>query len=187
MPNRFAFNPVVPNLLRRVPSGLEALYVRIEESLVRNFREGDEKLARTILQWAACSKRPLSLAGLEDALKPEYSHLIDLRFTVSRVCGEFVIITPQVQILMTHARARDFLLQSPDRKLFIPQTQSHNQIFRKCINYIMTSNLKSPRHPSKPDLFLEYAISAWPYHLSNGCTFLRCRRNCGLLPRLRNP
>src|SRR6202044_1385446 len=82
----------IEETLEGLPSGMGELYHRMELLILKSTRPRDQDLARTILTWAACPRRPLTLPELEQALKPEFPVLLDLSFTISQVCGQFVVI-----------------------------------------------------------------------------------------------
>lgn len=70
-----------------IPSGMEQPYQRMERTIIEKTRPRDQKLGQIILTWAACSRQPLVLKELAQALQLEFSVMLDLKFTISRVCG----------------------------------------------------------------------------------------------------
>ncbi|KAI9748072.1 MAG: hypothetical protein M4579_007319, partial [Chaenotheca gracillima] len=100
----------IDEVLQELPSGIESLYKSIETDLFKNIRSADQNLAKKILRWATCSRLPLTLEELQYALMPELSNLLDPRYTVSQLCGQFIVIDDQARLTMLHQTARDYLL-----------------------------------------------------------------------------
>ncbi|RFU27778.1 hypothetical protein B7463_g8557, partial [Scytalidium lignicola] len=70
--------------LAGIPHGMQQLYQRMESSILNTSKPRDRLLAKTVLTWAVCSRRPLMLDELSQALKPEFAVLLELRFAISR-------------------------------------------------------------------------------------------------------
>ncbi|GFP56267.1 protein SERAC1 [Trichoderma asperellum] len=60
--------PDVENALMELPSGMEALYNRMAISVQSQQSASDRRLGHTILNWATCARRLLSIEELGDAL-----------------------------------------------------------------------------------------------------------------------
>ena len=155
----------IQRVLSDIPTGMESLYRSIETDMLKNIRQADRSLAKTILRWATCSKSPLTLVQLQEALLPEFSSLLDPRYTVSSLCGQFVIIDSQDRVTMLHQTARDYLLKPSGTELSLNATDSQGYLFGRCL-----SALIQPVGPNvlgtQPDThFRSYAVTSWPYHL----------------------
>ncbi len=155
----------VEQALEDVPQGLEPLYERMDATLSENSRPTDVAIGRSILMWIACAKRTLSISELSEALKPEYSNLLDLKFTIKRVCGEFVVVDSKDSVSMIHATARDYLIKTPMLAFHIPFAASHERIFAKCLSILISSSPKIQTGVTKPHSFLLYATTSWAFHL----------------------
>ncbi|KAL2221578.1 hypothetical protein M432DRAFT_587555 [Thermoascus aurantiacus ATCC 26904] len=158
----------VEEAINEVPADLEELYQRMDATLAKSLRRGDQEMAKTIFIWATCSKRPLSFEELSRALQPEYSYMLDLKSTISRLCGDFIVVG-KTGVSMVHSTAREYLTKKEDLHFFVSPHKAHNFIFRKCVS----SLLDIPRsHVDKAltDPFLRYAAMSWPYHLKESST-----------------
>jgi len=156
----------VDQALEDVPQGLEPLYERMDATLSDNPRPADIAMGRSILMWIACAKRALTVSELSEALKPEYAHVLDLKFTISRVCGEFVVVDSKDSVAMIHATARDYLIRTPSLTFHIPFAISHQRIFAKCLSILISSSPKVQVGVAKSQSFLQYAATSWAFHLS---------------------
>jgi WD40 repeat protein len=161
----------IEDALNDVPEDLEHLYGRMDAALARSSRPTDQALACTILMWVVCSHHRLNLEQLGDALKPEYAEVLDLRLTISQVCGEFIIIDNKGKVSMIHATARDFLTEKREMNFYISAAESHQKIFTKCVSELISSSSRIQMGQIKPKSFLEYAAMSWAYHLNrtSGC------------------
>ena len=162
----------IEETLEGLPSGMGELYYRMELSILKSTRSRDQDLARTILAWAACSRRPLTLPELEQALEPEFPMLLDLSFTINQVSGQFVVIDSSKQIVMVHQTAREYLVKSTESALAILPAEAHQKMFAKCMYFLDQSTQRrgSERRKSShlnvdKEPFLRYAATSWPYHL----------------------
>jgi WD40 repeat protein len=154
----------IERALKELPPELEPLYARMGENVAGQIRTGDLNLAKTILAWAICSRRPLTLQELSRALHPEYRP-IDLSHTVKQVCGEFISISAKGNVTMIHDTAREYLTKTPEARLFISTHEAHCAAFRKCISNLLTTNPRIRANHNNSQPFLLYAATSWAYHL----------------------
>ena len=164
----------IEETLEGLPTGMEELYHRMELLIMSFTKPRDQDLAKTILSWAACPRRPLHLDELEQALKPEFPVLLDPGFTINKVCGQFVVIDSSSQVVMVHQTAREYLLKSTESSLVIIPVEAHQKMFAKCMYFLdQNSQRRGPeRHKSghlniEKEPFLNYAVTSWPYHLES--------------------
>ncbi|KAL8848384.1 MAG: hypothetical protein Q9221_006583 [Calogaya cf. arnoldii] len=160
----------IEQALEEMPPDLEPLYHRMETALSKSSRPGDRILSNAILTWVICSERMLTLEELSEALKPEFSSVLDLRLTVSQVCGDFVVIDAKGRVGMVHQTAREYLTKTPGLDHSITPRDGHQRLFMKCISYL-SNPLPRPRgdisfSTSTPP-FLYYAATSWSYHLAS--------------------
>ncbi|TAQ86948.1 hypothetical protein B7494_g4728 [Chlorociboria aeruginascens] len=158
--------------LEDIPTGMEQLYQQMERTIMERTRPRDQKLGQMILTWAVCARRPINLKELAQALQPEFSVMLDLKFTISRVCGQFVVIDSSDQLVMVHKTARDHII-STDSALAVRVTESHEKLFTKCLSVSeqMQPRRDSDRRPgnqkaSENQDFVRYATTSWAYHLN---------------------
>ncbi|KAI7777971.1 hypothetical protein LA080_002883 [Diaporthe eres] len=154
----------IERALKELPPELGQLYARMGENVANQIRAGDLNVAKTILAWAICSRRPLTLQELLRALQPEYRP-IDLSHTVKQVCGEFVSISAKGNVTMIHNTAREYLTKAPEARLFVSTHEAHYAAFRKCISNLLTTNARIRPDHTKSQPFLLYAATSWAYHL----------------------
>lgn len=154
----------IERALKELPPELESLYTRMAENVAGQIRAGDLSLAKTILAWATCSRRPLTLQEMTRALHPEYRP-IDLAHTVKQVCGEFITISAKGTVTMIHDTAREYLTTTPESQLFVSTLEAHFAIFRKCISVLLTTKPRIRADYTDTQPFLLYAATSWAYHL----------------------
>ncbi|MCJ1378262.1 hypothetical protein MMC17_001359 [Xylographa soralifera] len=156
--------------LEGIPSGMAQLYQRMERRIIENTRPTDQKLGQMILTWAACSRRPLVLKELAQALQPEFSVMLDLTFTISRVCGQFVVIDSTDQLVMVHQTARDHVIAT-ESALAVNVTEGHEKLFVKCLSVLEEKQQQRRDADRRPNnqtsqRFVSYATTSWAYHLN---------------------
>lgn len=151
--------------LDSVPEELEPLYERMDSTLAKSCRSSDRAMGKTILLWIACSRHHLNLFDLAEALKPEYANILDLRYTISRVCGEFVIVDGKGVVSLVHSSARDCLFQNSHLNYHIPRDSSHQLVFAKCISALIDASPSIQKGHMRSQAFLRYASTSWPFHL----------------------
>lgn len=157
--------------LEDVPEKLEPLYERMDSTLAKSCRPSDRAMGKTILNWIACSRHPLNLLDLTEALQPEYTNILDLKYTISRVCGEFVIVDSRGVIAMVHSSARDCLFQNSSLNYHISRASAHQFIFTKCVTALINASPRIQAGQMKSQAFLLYASTSWPFHLEIGSEF----------------
>ena len=155
----------VEQALEEVPGDLEMLYERMDAALARQTRSADRAIGREILMWIACSTQSLTLSQLGGFLKPDYPRVLDLRLTISQVCGDFVVIDNHAHVAIVHSTARDILLKNTNLHLHIPLMESHLRIFTKCLTVLSSPGLRANIDQLEPHSFLPYAATSWPRHL----------------------
>ncbi|MCJ1424442.1 hypothetical protein MMC29_002330 [Sticta canariensis] len=149
-----------------IPSGMDSLYRRMETSIKNLTRVSDKDLSRTIPIWATYSRRPLSTDELLRALQPQFSAILDLKFTISKVCGHFVVIDSDNQIGLVHQTARDYLTKSSDLPFSISPHDAHEDLFNKTISVFLDRQIRSIAAQKPIIPFYVYSATSWAYHLS---------------------
>ncbi|CAL8581634.1 hypothetical protein XPA_007322 [Xanthoria parietina] len=165
----------IEQALEEMPPDLEPLYQRMETALTKSSRAGDRMLSNAILTWVICSQRALTLEELSEALKPEFSEVLDLRLTVSQVCGDFVVIDARGRAGIVHQTARDYLIKTPGLDHSITPRDGHQNLFMKCISYLSNAIPRIQGHRSFAPFtpaFLHYAATSWSYHLASSTVSL---------------
>ena len=155
----------IEQALEELPAELEPLYQRMELALSRVTRPGDKELARTVLTWVICSQRSLTLEELTEALRPEYSSILDFRHTISQVCGDFIVIDSKNRVGMVHQTAREYLIRTSGLEHSIEPWTGHQELSMKCISFLLSHGKRIKQSSTQP--FLLYAATSWPYHLES--------------------
>ncbi|KAL8697637.1 MAG: hypothetical protein Q9224_002209 [Gallowayella concinna] len=158
----------IEQALGELPADLEPLYQRMESALSKSARPGDRELARVILTWTICAQRALALEELSEALEPGFKSVLDLRLTISQVCGDFVVVDGRGRVGMVHQTAREYLIKTPGLRYSITPRDGHQELLIRCISRLIIPSQK-PRGDNTLALstrsFLHYAATSWSYHL----------------------
>ena len=165
----------IEQTLEEIPAGMSALYQRMELAIANSSREADRILAKTLLSWIVCARRPLTLKELSQALIPEFPEFLDLKRTIQDVCGQFVVVDRNSHVAMVHTTARDYLTRTSSLQSFISKKESHSKLFAKTISFLLCPDLHSKLRrnlqaicPTEP--FLPYAATSFMYHLQEAAT-----------------
>ncbi|KAJ5173905.1 uncharacterized protein N7500_001836 [Penicillium coprophilum] len=164
----------IHQILESVPRGMESLYKRILDSMSQA-RHGKE-LAKTILMWAACGIRPLTISELDGALSLDiHDSFPRLEESITALCGQMVVVDKYGRVKMVHETAREFLVTGGlDSEFSIEKTRAHTRMAQVCLTYLIGEEMRPPRNsryrslvspPTRLD-FAAYACAAYSYHLS---------------------
>lgn len=156
----------IKNAFDEIPSGMDSLYRRMETSIRNLTRASDKDLARTILIWATYSRRPLSTDELLRALQPQFPAVLDLEFTISKVCGHFVMIDSNDYIGLVHQTAREYLTKSSELPFSINQHDAHEDLFKRTISNFLHRQIRSIAAQTPLLPFYAYSATSWAYHLN---------------------
>lgn len=154
--------------LEGIPIGMEQLYQRMESNIIRKTKDRpqDLKLGHLILTWAACSRRPLVLKELEEALQPGFSVMLDLKFIISRVCGQFLVVDSNDRLVMVHQTARDHIMKT-NTILAVNPAEGHEKLFTKCILMLEEKFQRGGFDPrAENNGLVLYAVTSWAYHFN---------------------
>ena len=135
----------------------------MDSTLVKIGRPSGRAMGKTILIWIACSRHPLNLLNLVEVLQPEYANIFDIKYTISRVCGEFVVVDSKGVLSMVHSSARDCLFQNSSLNYHISRESSHQFIFRICITALINGSPRMQAGQMKSQVFLLYVSTSWPF------------------------
>ncbi len=155
----------IDRALKEVPSELTLLYQRMEAALVRTSRPVDKGLAILILTCVACARRSLTLEELSQVIQPEFSKVLDLKHTISQVCGNFVIIDSKPRATMVHQTAQKYLTETPELQFYVSPLKGHQMLFNKCLCFLLDNSSKFRRDRTVSQPFMLYAATSWSYHL----------------------
>jgi WD40 repeat protein/pimeloyl-ACP methyl ester carboxylesterase len=164
----------IHQILEDVPSGMKSLYKRTLDYMSQVTR--GKELAKTILMWAACAVRPMTIGELDGALTLDiHDSFPNLEESIATLCGQLVIVDKQGRVNMVHETAREFLIAGGlESEFSIDVTQAHTRMAEVCLSYLVGDEMKPPRNrrrrssanlPTRQD-FAIYAYTAYSYHLS---------------------
>jgi hypothetical protein len=159
----------VERALEELPSGMEALYDRMAQSIAKSLSPTDRTLALTILQCVTCSLRVLTVAELLQALDEGASELLeslDLQRSIIDLCCGFLVIDNGGNVHMVHQTAREYLLSRNKHSFHVGRRSAHRQMFVSCMRRLMATGLRSKLSRNQKPEFLDYAASLWSSHLT---------------------
>ncbi|KAH9204090.1 hypothetical protein DL95DRAFT_418527 [Leptodontidium sp. 2 PMI_412] len=160
--------------LYRLPKGLSEAYGRTMDRIERNPRANEREVARKILSWMVCSRRPLRWRELQAAISIDTLHqIIDPNKRsathVRDICGSLVEVISGDRVDFVHATARLHLFNSG----YIPLPTAELSMSVLCLNYLTFDCFEE--HADDGQLtqlgkdgyfaFQDYAIAHWADHL----------------------
>ncbi|KAJ4396980.1 hypothetical protein N0V93_001204 [Gnomoniopsis smithogilvyi] len=156
-------------VLQETPWELLELYERIEKAILRDLKPSDSALVQAILSWVTCSERQLNERELKEALKPEYS-ILNLKHTISRLCGDFVVIDKRGIISMVHQTAKEYLTRRSSKNpsvLSIYPGQANTFIFDKLLTGLTDPRFRLRLKTEGCVGLLRYSCLSWSYHMAH--------------------
>ncbi|KAJ5718262.1 hypothetical protein N7488_003908 [Penicillium malachiteum] len=163
----------IDDTLNGIPYGMEDLYQRMEETAISQIKLRDQQLGHSILIWAVCSRRPLVISELLQALEPEFSLMIEINLVIGRVCGQLVIVDSATsQVMMVHQTARDYITTGRS-KLRVHVAEGHEMLLAKSLAVLEEKRIvlrdlalqNGDLEPVSKGQLLNYAMTSWAYHL----------------------
>ncbi|KAJ5769205.1 hypothetical protein N7520_003764 [Penicillium odoratum] len=165
----------IQQILQDVPRGMVSLYRRALTSMSQATR--GKKLAKTILMWAVCAIRPMTIGELDGALTLEiHDSFPILKESIAALCGQLVVVDKYGRVNMVHETAREFLVADGlDSEFYIEKTKAHTRMAHVCLEYLAGEEMKPPRNtrrrssanfPARRLDFAAYAYTSFSYHLS---------------------
>lgn len=156
----------IQTAMEMLPSGMDSLFQRMEATISGLPKPSDKILARHILIWATYSRRPLHIDELVQALEPRISAVLDLKFTISKICGHFVAIDSNDHVSLVHRTAREYLIKSSNLPFSIASHDAHKELFTRTLSIYFNRQLRSQLNESSLPLFYSYSATSWAYHLN---------------------
>lgn len=157
----------VQDVLGSLPSGMDALYQRMEATISRLNRTVDRNLSRVILNWAMFARRPLTRSELLSVLQPEFPEPLDFGHMISETCGHFVVLNTNGKVTMIHQTAREYLAKAQNLPFSFESGVGHETLFSKAISLFLDTSIRSKLRRNTLPEFYQYAATSWPYHLSS--------------------
>ncbi|KAI8949375.1 hypothetical protein F4801DRAFT_553398 [Xylaria longipes] len=171
----------IKSALNKVPEDMQSLYQRMIDS-VKSQPSRLQGIAFRILAWASCGFRPLSIAELDAALKPDYDGFVSLSETVVQICGHFIRVDNDT-ISLIHSTARQFLLShSSTIGEHVGAGTCHDHLAVACLQYLCQDHWRQTLSSIYEDDFsnndrlksiyityplLQYSLNYWAFHVSN--------------------
>lgn len=152
-------------VLDDTPWELLDIYHRIEESVARDLKPTDAKLVNHLLSWVVCSERQLSEDELREALKPSFS-VLNMRHTLSRLCGDFVVMDKKGNVAVVHYTAKEFLTKSATSVLAVDQSQAHKLVFSKCLSILTDPRFRIRLKSQGCVGLIRYCCLSWSHHMA---------------------
>ena len=152
----------IEQVLEELPAEMKSMYHRMDGHIARGGKPADIELAKSILTWVICSRRPLYLDELSQALEPR--HIMDLRHTINQICGQFVIVDGRGVVSMIHQTAREFLTTADNLRCSVNIQFGHEVLFAKCISTLLDPALRRSMDGTTQHM-LAYSATSWAYHL----------------------
>jgi len=165
----------ISHTLEAVPTGMNAMYQRMEATMAHDTKEADQLLARALLAWVVCAHHPLTMQEISQALTPEFPEFLDLKRTILEVCGQFLVVDRNAHVVMVHKTARDYLTSTGSVHYYIDEKASHKKLFLKTVSWLLRPDLSSKLGPTEKGIhsatpFMLYAANFFTYHLRQAAT-----------------
>ena len=153
--------------LDEFPSDMQKLYERMEHVILKLPRKSSRLLAKALLRWTMGARRPMSLRELSQALEPDFPEILDLKRTISDVCGQFIWVDASDYVAMIHQTAREYLVRPRESELFINIQINHETLCIKTVLALLDSRITSDMidNDTASQPYLQYAATSWMYHL----------------------
>jgi WD40 repeat protein len=164
----------IEEVLREVPAEMEALYLRNLQIMATATRS--KKLVQTVLTWALCATRSLTVEELKGAIRLDLATEVtrDLKRSISSLCGQFVFVDKTNRIQIVHETARKFLLRTTlDSEFRVDLSAGNLQLALTCLALLASDEMAytSKRRgmasvPGEPSTALtSYACFSYSDHL----------------------
>ena len=157
----------IQETLDEFPSDMQKLYERMEHAILKLPRKSNRLLAKALLRWTMGARRPMSLRELSQALEPDFPEILDLKRTISDVCGQFVRVDALDYVAMIHQTAREYLVGPRESELFIDVQGNHETLCIRTVSALLDSRITSDMidNDATSQPYLLYAATSWMYHL----------------------
>lgn len=151
----------------KLPTGMEAFYIRMASTINDLKLAKDKTLAISILQCVLTSLRLLTLAELARALQGDDLQVLDVHKAVSDLCAGFVVVDNDGNVAILHQTAREYLLQNEQHTILaVDEEAAHECMFLACIRTLMAPGLRSMIKSRQIPDFYDYAAVSWSTHLA---------------------
>ena len=162
----------VHEVLESVPKEIDDLYTRILTNISATPKTAE--LCKTVLRWAACAARPLSVEELREALRLDIGEIVpQLEKTAGSICGNLVYVDNTARVQLAHHTLREYLFRRDQQSQFsIFRPKEHARIAEICLKYLCSDEMKTPRYrragnsvrQRKRSAFAEYSTTYFSEH-----------------------
>ncbi|KAJ5989703.1 hypothetical protein N7481_004913 [Penicillium waksmanii] len=144
--------------------GATSFYELIERDLASGLTTDDKDDLRDLMPWILYSFVPITIEQMQHGMKLLGVEFIDLKSTISRLCGRFVIINDKSQVRLFHPTVQSFILKQ-NSVLNVDSKSAHLSIFTSSLSCLNSLASAGPRQQRNLGLFHEYAMKFWFRHL----------------------
>jgi len=167
----------VMEVLEGLPSEMTNFYQKILNEMSSKLRLSNKPLAKLILQFATCAIRPLKIMELQAALQPQFGMLLDLKYTIHRVCPHLFKVDEATSVIQPiHGTVKDFLLQDRLSEFGVDAREAHRELTIVCLAAWRAHSLRDPKErfttrtrdsqiPDGTRPLLRYSAQSWFEHL----------------------
>ncbi|KAB5560258.1 hypothetical protein GE09DRAFT_83903 [Coniochaeta sp. 2T2.1] len=155
----------VRRVLEDTPDGMDKLYDRMTDAIRSLNLEADKYLCEVLLSWAMYSKRAIAVEELIEPYAAELGTILNLKHTVSQICGQFVVINANNQLVLVHHTAREYLRTTVMLPFSLDSSSVNEKLLLTCLDALCDSSLRTKLRRRKIPAFLPYAAVSWFSHL----------------------
>lgn len=156
----------VKRVLRATPDGMDKLYHGMTEAIAKVDRGENTTLCKILLSWAMYSIRPIGIEELMEPYATELHTVIDLKHTISEICGQFVVINANNHVVLVHQTAREYLRACTRLPFSLDAYEVNEELLLQCLNALCDLSLRTKIRQRKTPMFLSYASVSWALHLN---------------------
>jgi hypothetical protein len=146
--------------------------------------DGDEKLAKQVLSWITCAKRPLTTSELEHALAElrelqfDEENLSPIEDMVSVCVGLVTVDEESAIIWLVHYTTQEYFERT--QKRWFPQAETETDIATICVTYLsfdvfetgICQNDEEFEERLQSNPLYDYASHNWGHHARKGLTLI---------------
>ncbi|KAI1410400.1 hypothetical protein F5Y13DRAFT_202173 [Hypoxylon sp. FL1857] len=157
----------VKRVLEETPDGMDELYDRMSGAVGDLDLQEDKVLARILFSWAMYAKTPLTIEQLSEPYSNEFGSVMDVKHTISQICGQFVAVDTNNRVSLVHHSAHDYLRRSGLHSFSLDPETVHEDLLCKCLLALCDRTLRNKINTLRVSQFLPYAATSWAFHLES--------------------
>lgn len=162
----------IRRVLDSAPEGMDSLYERMVDTISKIDLPEDLTLAKILLSWAMYARRPLTVDELSGPYSAELKSVMDLKHTISEICGGLVIINASNRVTLVHHSAKEYLEKhlGGRTEFALETTKAHEELLGCCLVSMCEKDLRKRLHSLRLSSFFQYAATSWTFHLEHCST-----------------